>query len=272
MRKLSLAFVLLLGLIALSALAGRADAYTTTGTLNVSPSSGLHVGDTITISMSLTTDMPNCPMQSQMFQGVVNPSTFTEYQQYWTLAGSPTGSGQYAASTTYKFQVADTYTVTVVGWCGAADGQYYGPVNAVVVVANPLSASITSSTTVTAGMGLYFTSQVSGGNGAYTYSWTFGDGGTSTQADPFHTFMSVGTFTVTLTVSDESGQQRSASTVIVVTASTPPPDQGIAGMSVPVIVGLVVAAVAAAGVTIFAVMRRKKRPTPAWVPPPPPGT
>ncbi len=36
-----------------------------------------------------------------------------------------------------------------------------------------------------------------------TYSWDFGDGGNSTQADPAHTYSNPGTYTATLTVTDQ---------------------------------------------------------------------
>jgi PKD repeat protein len=38
-----------------------------------------------------------------------------------------------------------------------------------------------------------------------TYSWDFGDGGTSTDAFPTHTFLSTGTFNVCLTIDDGNG-------------------------------------------------------------------
>jgi PKD repeat protein len=38
-----------------------------------------------------------------------------------------------------------------------------------------------------------------------TYSWNFGDGGTSTQANPSHTYGSTGTFIAVLTVTDSKG-------------------------------------------------------------------
>ena len=38
-----------------------------------------------------------------------------------------------------------------------------------------------------------------------TYSWNFGDGGTSTQANPSYTYGSTGTFTAVLTVTDSKG-------------------------------------------------------------------
>jgi PKD repeat protein len=41
-------------------------------------------------------------------------------------------------------------------------------------------------------------------SGANSYSWTFGDGGTSTEANPVHTYAAAGTYSVTLTASDGS--------------------------------------------------------------------
>ncbi len=46
--------------------------------------------------------------------------------------------------------------------------------------------------------------------GIANYFWDFGDGNTSTEADPIHTFSSVGGFTVTLTVTDIDGLSDSA--------------------------------------------------------------
>ncbi|WP_083702174.1 gliding motility-associated C-terminal domain-containing protein [Mangrovimonas sp. DI 80] len=52
-----------------------------------------------------------------------------------------------------------------------------------------------------------FTNITTGGNlqGGYTYSWNFGDGGTSTEANPSHTYGGPGNYTVTLTVFDIDG-------------------------------------------------------------------
>jgi PKD repeat protein len=41
---------------------------------------------------------------------------------------------------------------------------------------------------------------------AVSYSWDFGDGATSVQASPVHTYANPGTYTVTLTVSNDAGQ------------------------------------------------------------------
>jgi len=49
-----------------------------------------------------------------------------------------------------------------------------------------------------------------------TYLWDFGDGKTSTGANPTHTYLSLGTFSVTLTVTDSSGASGTDSLTITV--------------------------------------------------------
>lgn len=47
-----------------------------------------------------------------------------------------------------------------------------------------------------------FSPAVSGGTAPYSYSWNFGDGGTSVQSNPSHTYTTTNSFDVTLTVTD----------------------------------------------------------------------
>ncbi|MGX7827951.1 carbohydrate-binding protein [Actinokineospora sp. 24-640] len=56
---------------------------------------------------------------------------------------------------------------------------------------------------------------------ALTYSWTFGDGGTSTAANPSHTYTTNGARTATLTVRDSTGKTASASVQITVGNTAP---------------------------------------------------
>ncbi|MCL6731964.1 PQQ-dependent sugar dehydrogenase [Streptomyces neyagawaensis] len=56
---------------------------------------------------------------------------------------------------------------------------------------------------------------------ALTYSWDFGDGSTSTAANPAHTYKKNGTYTATVTAKDPSGRTGSASVRIVVGNTAP---------------------------------------------------
>ncbi|MFF3314490.1 ThuA domain-containing protein [Streptomyces sp. NPDC003035] len=56
---------------------------------------------------------------------------------------------------------------------------------------------------------------------ALTYSWDFGDGGTSTAANPTYTYRKNGTYTATVTAKDGSGRTGSASVHVVVGNTAP---------------------------------------------------
>jgi len=54
-----------------------------------------------------------------------------------------------------------------------------------------------------------------------SYAWQFGDGGTATGATPSHTFTNDGDFTVTLTVSDAFGWQKTLSRTVTIANVAP---------------------------------------------------
>ncbi len=56
---------------------------------------------------------------------------------------------------------------------------------------------------------------------ALTYSWDFGDGGTSTSANPSHRYKTNGTYTATVTAKDTTGRTGGASVQIVVGNTAP---------------------------------------------------
>ncbi len=61
------------------------------------------------------------------------------------------------------------------------------------------------SRTVKEGNGIQFYANVSGGFSPYSYEWDFGDGDTSTDANPYHVYNESGDFTVSLKVTDDKG-------------------------------------------------------------------
>jgi PKD repeat protein len=62
-----------------------------------------------------------------------------------------------------------------------------------------------NSNVVKAGEIVLFTVEVAGGFSPYSYNWDFGDGSTSTNQTPTHTYKSAKDYTVKLTVTDDRG-------------------------------------------------------------------
>ena len=57
-----------------------------------------------------------------------------------------------------------------------------------------------------------------------SYEWTFGDGNTSTEADPLHTYAAEGVYTATLKVTDNKGASKTATVEVTVNAAPPVDD------------------------------------------------
>ena len=128
-----------------------------------------------------------------------------------TSSGSPTPSHVYANP--------GTYTATLT----AQDN--FGDVgtSSVVVTVNDVAPSVTltAPTSGEAGVSESFSASATDISPAdqaagFTYSWDFGDGGTATGASPSHTFAAAGTYTVTVTATDEYGKSGSASETVAI--------------------------------------------------------
>jgi len=55
-----------------------------------------------------------------------------------------------------------------------------------------------------------------------SYSWDFGDGTTSTQANPDHTYTAANSYTISLSITDNQGLTESATTTATINGTTPP--------------------------------------------------
>jgi len=96
---------------------------------------------------------------------------------------------------------------------------YYAFAQQCDVTPPPAAAFTASPLTGRVPLGVQFTSTSTGL--VETYQWDFGDGGTSTAADPYHVFDLSGTYTVTLTVSGPGGSD-SAVQPDLITVMPPP--------------------------------------------------
>lgn len=116
--------------------------------------------------------------------------------------GSDTNGRTFQGNATYVFRVCEAGTTTCSNEATVTFGS--PPTNA-----PPVANFTWTCTALTCG----FTDGSTDSDGTVTaWSWTFGDGGTSTALNPSRTYASAGTYTVTLRVTDNLGatNQRSA--------------------------------------------------------------
>jgi PKD repeat protein len=107
---------------------------------------------------------------------------------------------------TYVYDKEGKYTATLTVY---SDGETATDTADVTVLGiDELIVDLTDTSTVT-GTETWFTASVSGGKKPYSYLWEFGDGETSTDANPSHVYDSVGKYTVSLTVTDSNDKVRS---------------------------------------------------------------
>lgn len=127
-----------------------------------------------------------------------------------------------------QFPVLDTTTTfLIIGGAIAAviaAGVIYVLTQPPPSTTTPLSASISATpTSGLAPLSVNFASQVSGGVPPYSYDWAFGDGSTSTEANPEHTYQSQNTYRPSLSVTDSQGNEQQASATVTVNAPTTTP-------------------------------------------------
>jgi PKD repeat protein len=120
------------------------------------------------------------------------------------------GSTSGARNPLHTYAAAGSYVVTLV--VGNSAGQSNARKFVMVEpTPNTLRADFASTTN---GLEAIFTDSSTGSPTAW--SWSFGDGSTSTQQNPRHTYAAAGTFTVSLGITNALGQSASASKFVTV--------------------------------------------------------
>lgn len=172
-----------------------------------------------TASASATPTSGVAPLAVQFTgSGADTDGTIASYA--WAFGDGGTSSAQ-SPSHTYTSTGNLTATLTVTDDDGATGSTI---VNITVGTNQPPTASASANrTTGKAPLAVQFTGSGADPDGTIAlYAWTFGDGGTSSQQSPSHTYASPGNYTATLTVTDNLGARASASVSIVASANVAP--------------------------------------------------
>jgi CSLREA domain-containing protein len=130
------------------------------------------------------------------------------------------GGSSTATSPSHTYAAGGTYTVTLIVTDNVgATGTTNHPVTVQAAANQPPTAGFSSTCDHLA---CSFTNTSSDADGTIASSaWTFGDGTSSTQTNPSHTYAAASTYTVTLTVTDNGGATGQVSRQV--TATAPPP-------------------------------------------------
>lgn len=140
-------------------------------------------------------------------------STITSYN--WYVDGTLVSSGPNNNQTlTNAITTVGTHTIklVVIDTAGCRDSvqQSY------VVSATPTASFTATATNACRGRRICFTNTSTGTGPGTTYSWNFGDGGTSSQPNPCHRYNNPGTYTVTLTVCNPGGCCNTATQAVTI--------------------------------------------------------
>src|SRR2546430_4604261 len=160
--------------------------------------------------------LPTTPIVSTVVSFTATASGGTPpYTYSWSFGDGATGTG---LTTSHTYSSSGSYTVTLTV-TDSASGSAKSTQTIQVSPVSALVASFTSSPSQPlSGQSVTFTGSGLGGVSRYTFSWSFGDGGTGPSLAPSHTYASSGSFTVSLTAADSLGTVATISHSLTVSA------------------------------------------------------
>src|SRR5438552_1641698 len=204
--------------------------YTAAGTYTVSLTVTDNQGATNTVSHNVTVTAPNRPPTANFTfscSALTCNFTSTSSDPDGTIASYSWAFGDGATSTlqnpSHAYAAGGTYTVTLP--VTDNQGASSAPFSRSVTVTPPNQPPTANFTFSCSALTCNFTSTSSDPDGTIaSYSWTFGDGATSTLQNPSHSYAAGGTYTVSLRVTDNQGAQSTqTSKNVTVTPPNQPP-------------------------------------------------
>jgi len=201
-----------------STLANPSHEYTTPGvysvTLSISGDGGIDdeiKTDYITIYTPVTANFTGSPTSGIAPLSVTFTDASTGDYSSWSWDFGD-GNTSTLTNPSHEYTTPGIYTVSLIV---SGDGGTDDEIKTVyITVYAPVVADFTGSpTSGIAPLSVTFTNTSTGDYDSY--AWSFGDGGTSTLANPVHIYTDPGTFTVSLTVSGNGGESTETKTAII---------------------------------------------------------
>ncbi len=137
----------------------------------------------------------------------------------WTFGDGGTSAVQ---NPSHQYNSTETFTVTLTATnsAGSDTEEKAGYITVTSGTVAPVAAFSASPTSGIAPLSVKFTDQST--NSPTSWSWTFGDGGTSAEQNPSHQYNSTGTFTVTLTATNSAGSDVEEKTGYITVSGSQP--------------------------------------------------
>jgi PKD repeat protein len=214
------------------------SAGTYTATLTVTDDDGATANATVSISVYAPNQPPVASASANFtsgeapltvsFTGTGTDSDGTVSSYAWAFGDGTTSSTQ-NPSHTYSAVGTYTATLTVTDDDGATAN---ATVSISVYAPNQPPVASASGTPLTgeSPLSVSFTGSGTDSDGSIAaYAWDFGDGATSSAQNPLHTYNTAGTYTATLTVTDDNDATGNATVSITVYAPNQPPVASASG-------------------------------------------
>lgn len=182
----------------------------------------VEIGSDLVPSASASASRQNgiAPLTVELFGSASGGDAPLSYK--WTFSDAPARVVG-TKNTSHTFNTPGTHTATFL--VTDADGDTDSAVVTVTMRDN-LTPSVTASATPTSGvapLSVNFSAIAVSGDAPYNYSWSFGDGSApSSRQNPSHIYSSAGTYSATVTVTDNDGDTASDTVQVSVSSNSVP--------------------------------------------------
>jgi PKD repeat protein len=176
------------------------------------------------------------------------------YRYLWNFGDGNTSTEQRPS---HQYMTYGRFTAT----CVVTDSAGQSGMDNVTIYVQAEPLQVTIEATSTSGQAPFTTTlsvTTNGGAGEFTYLWKFGDGSSSTVANPEHTYSGVGPYQTTCLVSDSEGHTGSDSITITVLADEISHVEDPSNNSSDLYLGMAIGIMAIAGLAAIVWMRKMR--------------